>query len=69
MTQTTYPEATMFNAFRAFKAVCLAIPQLTAEVRGADVNDVHGGKANTPSYHAPHFFDRQTFALKLPLFV
>ena len=49
MTQTTYPEAIMFNAFRAFKAVCLAIPQLTAQVHGDDVDDVHGGKANTPS--------------------
>ncbi len=69
MTQTTYPEATMFNAFQTFKAVCLAIPQLAAQVHGDDVDDVHGGKANTPFYHAPHTFDRQTFALKLPSFL
>ena len=71
MSQTSHPEATMFNAHHAFKAACLALTTVEAQEL---LDDDEGEAADTQSplqlfYHHLHTFDRGTNELILPHFL
>lgn len=71
MSQTSHPEATMFNAHYAFKAACLALTHVEAEQLLAD-DGREGQSAQSPFqglYHHLHTFDRDTNELILPSFL
>ena len=73
MTQTSHPEATMFNAHFAFKATCLSLPEMEAKSLLSDRDDAllegHGCAAPNLFYHKLCTFDRLTNELILPEFL
>ena len=73
MTQKSHPEATMFNAHAAFKAACLALPEVAQQLL-ADEQDLvwEGHSAQSANYafsYTMQTFDRHTNQLILPSFL
>lgn len=44
MSQKSYPEATMLNAFKAMKTATVAAPDLLADTMDDDPDEAHGGQ-------------------------
>ena len=62
MSQTSHPEATMFNANHAFKAACLALTDVEAQ-QMFEEEEGEGHSTQSPLqgfYHHLHTFDRLT---------
>lgn len=64
-TQTSHPEATMVNAWKAFITCCVARPEMATELHSISWNLV------VPPQHPslPTTFDRAVYELKLPSFM
>jgi len=70
MTQKSYPEATMLNAFRAFTKACVALPERMSALQVDMTEPTQSfGIRNTPFYHVPHTFNEDTCELQLPEFM
>ena len=69
MSQRSHPEATMLNAFKAYKTVMTAAPEVAADMISDPQDEAHGGPAVTPFTCMTASFDRATFELKLPSFL
>ena len=69
MTQTSHPEATMVNAWKAFITSCKAMPDRASDMHQRSDQEATGGSASLPFHYIPVTFDRETYQLQLPSFV
>jgi len=69
MTQTSHPEATMVNSWKAFMTCCQAVPNRANELHENSDSAATAGSASAPFHYIPITFDRQTYALHLPSFL
>ncbi|KAL3138912.1 hypothetical protein ABBQ32_005732 [Trebouxia sp. C0010 RCD-2024] len=69
MTQTSHPEATMVNSWKAFVTSCNAMPDRAAELHRLSDENTNGGSASLPFHFIPTTFNRTTYQLQLPAFV
>ena len=69
MTQTSHPEATMVNAWKAFITCCVARPERATELHSTSDEEPHAGLEAIPFHYRPTTFDRQTYKLQLPAFM
>lgn len=73
MTQKSHPEATIFNAHYAFKAACLALPEVAEQLLADQEQELwegHGAQSVSMAFsHDLQTFDHQTNELILPSFL
>ena len=72
MTQTSHPEATMINSWKAFTTCCIADPARAEALHQVSDSRSHAAAAAAgalPSHYLPHMFNRQTYKLQLPQLV
>ena len=69
MTQTSHPEATMVNSWKAFITSCKAMPDRASELHELSDEGANGGSASLPFHYIPSTFNRETYELQLPPFV
>lgn len=71
MTQTSHPEATMMNSWKAFITCCNADPANAATLHqlSDDPSHANAAAAALPFHYLPRTFDRETYELQLPSFM
>lgn len=69
MTQTSHPEATMVNSWKAFVTCCQALPDRAAELEDLTNPRASAQSAATLFHYLPETFDRTTYQLELPTFL
>ena len=61
MSQRSHPEATMLNAFKAYKTIITAAPDVLESAIGDAQDEAHGGPAVTPFTAISATFDRLAY--------
>ena len=69
MTQTSHPEATMVNAWKAFITCCIARHKSATELQDNSGEEPHAGSEAIPFHYMPTTFSRHTYKLQLPAFM